>query len=66
MADLIMFITRFMSAYTLYGKKKLLWPGSKEACEVYSPKADEVILTAHRFYANKQVIPRRLALLKIC
>ena len=35
------------------GKKKLLWPGSKEACEAYNPKADEMILTAHRFYANK-------------
>ena len=35
------------------GKSKLLWPGSKEACEAYNPKADEMILTAHRFYANK-------------
>lgn len=35
------------------GKSKLLWPGSKEACEAYNPKSDEMILTAHRFYANK-------------
>lgn len=35
------------------GKSKLLWPGSKEACEAYNLKSDEMILTAHRFYANK-------------
>lgn len=42
------------------GKKKLLWLGGKgstaadkAACENYSPKSDEMILTAHRFYANK-------------
>lgn len=35
------------------GKSKLLWLGSREACEAYNPKADEMILTAHRFYANK-------------
>ena len=35
------------------GKSKLLWPGSKEACEAYNPKLDEMILTAHRFYATK-------------
>ena len=42
------------------GKTKLLWLGGKgstakdkEACESYKPKDDEMILTAHRFYANK-------------
>jgi hypothetical protein len=42
------------------GKKKLLWLGGKgstsadkAACENYTPKSDEMILTAHRFYANK-------------
>ena len=42
------------------GKKKLLWLGGKgstakdkAACEDYNPAADEMILTAHRFYANK-------------
>ena len=35
------------------GKKKLLWFGSKEACEAHNPKSDEMIFTAHRFYANK-------------
>lgn len=42
------------------GKTKLLWLGGKgstsadkAACENYKPKSDEMILTAHRFYANK-------------
>jgi len=42
------------------GKTKLLWLGGKgttakdkAACENYTPKSDEMILTAHRFYANK-------------
>ena len=42
------------------GKSKLLWLGGKgstaadkAACEGYTPKSDEMILTAHRFYANK-------------
>jgi hypothetical protein len=37
-----------------------LWLGGKgstmadkSACENYKPKSDEMILTAHRFYANK-------------
>lgn len=43
-----------------YGKKKLLWLGGKgstqadkNACENYKVASDEMILTAHRFYANK-------------
>ena len=42
------------------GKNALLWLGGKgstakdkEACESYKPKDNEMILTAHRFYANK-------------
>ncbi len=35
------------------GKKRLLWLGSKEKTLAYSPKADEVVLTAHRWFANK-------------
>ena len=35
------------------GKKKLLWPGNNEECKAYNPKSDEIILTAHKFYANK-------------
>lgn len=34
------------------GKKKLLWLGSKEATMNYSVKADEMVLTAHRWYAS--------------
>ena len=33
------------------GKKKLLWLGSKEKALSYTPKADEMILTAHRWFA---------------
>lgn len=35
------------------GKKKLLWFGDKEKTLNYSPKADEMILTVHRWFANK-------------
>lgn len=35
------------------GKKKLLWLGSKEKTLAYSPKSDEMVLTAHRWFANK-------------
>ena len=35
------------------GKKKLLWLGDKEKTLNYSPKADEMILTVHRWFANK-------------
>lgn len=35
------------------GKTKLLWLGSKEKTLAYEPKADEMVLTAHRFFANK-------------
>lgn len=35
------------------GKTKLVWPGSKEQALAYQPKSDEMVLTAHRFFANK-------------
>ena len=36
-----------------YGKKRVLWLGSKEATLAYEPKADEMVLTAHRWFAAK-------------
>lgn len=35
------------------GKKKLLWFGDKEKTLAYKPKADEMVLTVHRWFANK-------------
>ena len=35
------------------GKKKLLWFGDKDTTLNYSPKADEMVLTVHRWFANK-------------
>lgn len=35
------------------GKKKLLWLGDKNTTLNYKPKADEMVLTAHRWFANK-------------
>lgn len=35
------------------GKKKLLWLGDKNTTLNYSPKADEMVLTVHRWFANK-------------
>ena len=35
------------------GKSKLLWLGSKEKTIAYEPKADEMVLTVHRWYALK-------------
>ena len=35
------------------GKKRLLWLGSKEKTLAYTPKSDEMLLTAHRWFANK-------------
>ena len=34
-------------------KKKLLWLGDKTKTLNYSPKADEMVLTVHRWFANK-------------
>ena len=35
------------------GKKKLLWLGDKDKTLSYSPAADEMVLTVHRWFANK-------------
>ena len=35
------------------GKKKLIWFADKEKTLNYSPKGDEMILTVHRWFANK-------------
>ena len=35
------------------GKKKLLWLGDKDKTLNYNPAADEMILTVHRWFANK-------------
>lgn len=36
-----------------YGKKKLLWLGTKEKTLAYTPKSDEMVLTVHRWFASK-------------
>lgn len=35
------------------GKKKLLWLGDKAKSLNYNPKSDEMVLTVHRWFANK-------------
>ena len=35
------------------GKRKLLWLGSKEKSLAYAPAADEMVITVHRWFANK-------------
>lgn len=35
------------------GKKKLLWIADKEKSLNYEPKADEMVITVHRWFANK-------------
>ena len=35
------------------GKNRLLWLGSKEKTLIYTPKGNEMVLTAHRWFANK-------------
>lgn len=35
------------------GKKKLLWLGSKDKSLNYTPKSDEMVLTVHKWFANK-------------
>lgn len=35
------------------GKKKLLWLGDKTKTLNYSPKSDEMVITVHRWFANK-------------
>lgn len=36
-----------------YGKKKLLWIEDKDMALTYEPKSDEMLLTVHRWFANK-------------
>lgn len=36
-----------------HGKKKLLWFGDKNRTLAYEPKQDEMVLTVHRWFANK-------------
>ncbi len=35
------------------GKNKLIWLGDKDRTLNYTPKSNEMILTAHRWFANK-------------
>lgn len=35
------------------GKKKLIWLGDKSKTLNYTPKSDEMVLTVHRWFANK-------------
>ena len=35
------------------GKKKLLWFGDKNKALNYAPKSDEMVITVHRWFANK-------------
>lgn len=35
------------------GKTKVLWLGSKEKTLAYTPKSNEMVFTAHRWFANK-------------
>ena len=39
------------------GKKKLIWFGDKNKSLNYVPAADEMVLTVHRWFANKSCIP---------
>ena len=38
------------------GKKKLLWLGDKTKMLNYAPKNDEMVLTVHRWFANKSCL----------
>lgn len=35
------------------GKKKLIWLGDKDKTLNYAPKSDEMVITVHRWFANK-------------
>ncbi len=35
------------------GKTKLLWLGGKDKTLAYEPKSNEMVLTVHRWFANK-------------
>ncbi len=40
------------------GKKKLLWFGDKDKTLKYTPKADEMVLTVHRWFAKTDLFNR--------
>lgn len=40
-----------------HGKTKLLWLGSKSKALNYTPKSNEMILTAHRWFSNTACVP---------
>ena len=42
------------------GKKKLIWFGDKDKTLNYSPKSDEMVLTVHRWFANKSCPGKRV------
>lgn len=39
------------------GKTKLIWFGDKDKTLAYEPKEDEMVLTVHRWFANKACVP---------
>lgn len=39
------------------GKKKLLWFADKDKSLNYEPKSDEMVITVHRWFANKSCVP---------
>ena len=39
------------------GKTKLLWLGDKDKTLNYAPAADEMVITCHRWFANKSCVP---------
>ena len=39
------------------GKTKLLWIGNKDKALAYDQKSDEMLLTVHRWFANKECVP---------
>lgn len=38
------------------GKSKLIWLGDKDKTLAYSPKSDEMLITVHRWFANKSCL----------
>lgn len=39
------------------GKNKLLWFGDKDKTLAYNPKENEMVMTVHRWFANKSCVP---------
>ena len=40
-----------------YGKNKMLWFNDKKTALGYSPKSNEMVITAHRWFAPKECVP---------